>query len=182
MQRHARHWPTVVLSTAVVVAALTGAAFAGSKTTSQVTPAQVRSIAKSVADREIARLASGLTVKSARTASSATSAQGLAMYAQVTSGGGVTTNSQGIAQGNLIRPHKGLYCFVGLSSTPKGGVVTIDSAVPGPGSGGDLGQVGLGRIIHKLVGECPDGTQAYVVTFTPGGDIVDDPFFVVFWS
>jgi hypothetical protein len=182
MKRLAQNWPAIVLATAVVIAAMSGVAFAGSTKTSELTPAQVKKIAKSVADAEVARLAPGLSVRSARTASVATSARAPAMYAQVTSGGGVTTNSQGIAQGNVIRAHAGLYCFVGLSSVPKGGVVTVDSAIPGPGSGGDLAQVGLGRIVHRLVGECPDGTQAYVVTFTPTGEIVDDPFFVVFWS
>ncbi len=185
MKRPIQHARTIVIASAVLASAATGAAFArptaSMSESSQITPAQVKRIARSVADTEIARLAPRLSVKSAQTASSATSASSPALYAQVTGSGAVTTNSQGIVQANVIRPHKGLYCFVGLPSAPKGGVVTIDSAIPGTGSGGDLAQVGLGRIVHRLVGECPTGTQAYVVTFPPDGGVVDDPFFVVFW-
>jgi hypothetical protein len=182
MKRPIRYARTIVIAGALLAAAATAAAFARPTGTSQITPAQVKRIARSVADAEIGRLAPRLSVKSAQTASSATSANAPALYAQVTGSGAVTTNSEGIVQANIIRPHKGLYCFVGLPSAPKGGVVTIDAAIPGTGSGGDLAQVGLGRIVHRLVGECPTGTQAYVVTFTPAGEVVDDPFFVVLWT
>jgi len=104
------------------------------------------------------------------------------VYARVTAGGEVTANSQGIAQANLVKAAKGIYCFVGLASAPKGGVVTIDSNVPGPGSGSDLAQVGLGRLVTRRLDTCPEGTQAYVATFTPATELVDDPFFVLFWN
>ncbi len=175
MKRLIRQSPAIVIATVALVTAVTGAAVAGPvASSSEITPTQVRKIAKSVADAEIARLAPGLSVKSARTATSANSP---AVYAQVTSGGGVTTYSRGIAQGNVVHPEPGFYCFSGLPSAPKGGVVTLDTNVGGGGSGPDLAQVGVGSI-----GRCPAGTQAFVVTFPRDeGPFVDDPFFVVFW-
>jgi hypothetical protein len=76
----------------------------------------------------------------------------------------------------VIHPQTGFYCFSGLRSAPKGGVVTLDTNVPGGGSGPDLAQVGVGSI-----GRCPAGTQAFVATFSLESGFVDDPFFVVFW-
>jgi hypothetical protein len=178
MKRLSRHSWTFVVAIGVLVAAATGATLARPvASTSQITPTQVKRIAKSVADSEISRLAPGLSVKSARTAGSATSANAPALYAQVTSGGAVTTNSQGIVQGNVSHPSPGFYCFSGFPSPPKGGLVTLDTNVPGGGSGPDLAQVGVGSI-----GRCPAGTQAFVAIFPRDeGAFVDDPFFVVFW-
>jgi hypothetical protein len=176
-----RHRWGFVIATVVAVAVVAGSAFARPNgSTAPITAAQAKSIAKAVADREIGRLGPTLSVKTARTAGSATAADAPAMYAQVTAGGTVTTNARGIAQANLVRPRSGLYCFLGLPGVPKGGVAIIDEAIPGPGSGVDLIQFGLGRFTHRI-GSCPEGTQAYVDTFTTAGDLVDDPFFVVLW-
>jgi hypothetical protein len=172
MKRLIRHSPAIALATVALVLALTGTALGSRTATSAaITPGQV----KKIADAEIKRLAPGLSVSSARTADSP------ATYAQVTAAGVVTVNARGIVQANVTRARSGLYCFTGLARVPKGGVAIIDEAIPGPGSGVDLIQVGLGRFVHR-VGNCPDGTQAYVDTFTPTGDLVDDPFFVVLWS
>ena len=174
-----RHFPAIVIAAAALVVAATGTAFGGQFTgAASITPAQVRTIAKSVADAEVTRLAPGLSVKSAKSAVAASSP---AVYAQITAAGVVTVNVRGVAQANVTRARSGLYCFSGLATMPRGGVATIDEAIPGSGSGVDLVQVGLGRFVHK-VGSCPEGTQAYVITFTPAGDLVDDPFFVAFWS
>jgi hypothetical protein len=170
MKRLIRHPWTIVIATVVLVAAATGATLARPvATTSQITPTQVKRIARSVADAEITRLAPGLSVKSATSASSP------ALSAQVTGLGAVTTNSKGIAQENVSHPQRGIYCFSGLRSAPKGGVAILDALPPGA-SGPDLVQVGVGSF-----GRCPAGTQAIVGTFREGGDLVDDPFFVVFW-
>jgi hypothetical protein len=171
MKRLSRHSWMIVIATVVLLAAATGATLARSvaSNTSQITPTQVRRIARSVADAEIARLAPGLSVKSARTANSP------ALYAQVSGVGGVTGNSQGIVQENVSHPRPGIYCFGGLRSAPKGGVAILDALPPGA-SGPDQAQVGVGTF-----GPCPAGTQAVVGTFREGGDLVDDPFFVVFW-
>ncbi len=174
MKRRIRHWWTVAIAAVVLVAAGTGAALARpSSSTSGITPAQVKKIAKSVADAEIARLAPTLSVKNALAADSAISANSPAFYAQVTGAGAVTTNSLGIAQGNVSHPQRGLYCFSGLRSAPKGGVAILDALPPGA-SGANLAQVGVGTFAR-----CPAGTQALVGTIRPdSGDQVDEPFFV----
>jgi hypothetical protein len=175
MKRLIRHSPAIVIATIALGVSITGTAFGSpAKSSSTVTPAQ----AKKIADAEIKRLAPSLSVKSARSAVVASSP---ALYAQVTAQGVVSSNARGVVQANVTRARSGLYCFTGLGSEPKGGVATIDEAIPGPGSGVDLIQVGLGRFVHRI-GNCPEATQAYVDTFTPTGDLVDDPFFVVFWS
>ena len=170
MERLLRHPSTraAAIGVVAVIVLTTGVAFAASgDSASAVTPAQVRKIAKSVADAEIARLAPRLTVASANSP---------AVYAQVTGGGGVTTNSRGVVQGNVVHPQPGIYCFTGLRNAPKGGVATLDMNVLGGGSGVDLAQVGVGPF-----NRCPAGTQAVVATFNPDTGFVDDPFFVVFW-
>jgi hypothetical protein len=159
----------LIVTTAVVIAVVTPAVASPTKE-SAITPSDVRRIAKAVADAEIARLAPGLSVRSAATANST------AMYAQIASGGAVTTNSMGIVQGSVVHPEPGFYCFTKLRNAPKGGVATIDTNVAGGGSGGDLVQVGVGTIRR-----CPAGTQAFVAIFKTEGGFVDDPFFVVFW-
>jgi hypothetical protein len=182
MKDLARHSPAVVIATVALAVAATGTALGGpTRSTATVTPAQAKKIAKSVADAEIKRLAPSLSVKSAQTAAVANVATAPAVYAQVTAAGVVTVNVRGVAQANVTRARSGLYCFSGLAAMPRGGVAIIDEAIPGSGSGVDLVQVGLGRFVHK-VGSCPEGTQAYVITFTPTGELVDDPFFVLFWS
>jgi hypothetical protein len=177
MRHLVRHSSAVVIATAALVVAVTQTAFGGpTRSTSSVTPAQAKKIAKSVADAEITRLAPSLSVKSAETAVSAASAGSPALYAQVTGLGAVTTNSRGVVQQNVSHPKTGIYCFSGLASTPKGGVAILDALPPGA-SGADLAQVGVGTLAA-----CPAGTQAVVGTFAPSGDLANDPFFVVFWS
>ncbi len=171
MKRLSEQLPALVVAIAALIVGLGGVATAGpGRATEGTTPAQVRKIAKGVADAEIARLARGLSVKSALTANAP------ALYAQVTAAGTVTASSRGIVQANVSHPEKGFYCFHGLLRTPKGGVAVIDSNVPGGGSGPDLVQVGASGIRR-----CPDGTQAHVVTFGQEEGFLDDPFFVVFW-
>jgi hypothetical protein len=179
VRRHAPNTLIVGIAAALLTAAAAGVALArpDAAATSPITAAQANRIAKSVADAEITRLAPRLSV------SSAGSATAPALYAQVTAAGAVTGNSHGITQANVVHAAPGFYCFVGLPTAPKGGVVNIDAATPGPGSGPDLAQVGLGRISYGRFGTCPEGTQAYVLTFPRDpGPFVDDPFFVVFWS
>lgn len=177
MKRLVRHSPAVIIAIVALVIAVTGTALGGpTRSTSSVTPAQAKKIAKSVADAEIARLAPTLSVKSAQTAVSATSASAPAMFAQVTGAGAVTGNSQGITQANISHPRAGIYCFSGLPNTPKGGISIIDAFPPG-GQGANITQVGIGSF-----GLCPTA-QAVVATATPiNGFGEDDPFFVVFWS
>jgi hypothetical protein len=94
--------PALVVAIAALIVGLGGVATAGPGRTSEgTTPAQVRKIAKGVADAEIARLARGLSVKSALTANSP------ALYAQVTAAGIVAANSRGIVQANVSHPEKG---------------------------------------------------------------------------
>ena len=113
--------PALAIAAIALLVALTGFATAGpSATTAVVTPAQARAIAKA----EVTRLAPTLSVKSARTALTANSP---AFYAQVTAAGIVTANSRGIAQANVAHPEPGIYCFSGLPSVPKGGLVVVDS-------------------------------------------------------
>ena len=172
MKRLSDQFPALAISVGALVVVMTGVATAGpTGSTAGVTPAQVRKIAKSVADAEVTRLAPTLTVAHARTANAP------ALAAQVTAAGVVTANSRGITQANVIHPEAGIYCFRGLPSVPKGGIVVVDSNASGGGSGGDLAQVGVTSLRR-----CPEGTQAHVGTFPPtGGGLVDDPFFVVFW-
>ena len=172
MRRVLRQWPAVVIATTALAIAVGGQAFAGSAASvAGVTPAQVRQIAKTVANAQITARAPGLTVASARTAG----APGL--YAQVSGAGVVGSNASGISQANVIHPRAGIYCFVGLRTVPKGGVAILDALPPGA-SGADQIQVGIGTF-----GACPAGTQAVVGTFTPGdGFLKDDPYFVMFWS
>jgi hypothetical protein len=169
MQRLFTSLPALVISAGALLVALTGFATAG--TTAGVTPAQVRAIAKTVANAQITTRAPSLSVASARSAGAP------ALYAQVTGAGVVTGNAAGIAQANVVHSRTGVYCFVGLRSAPKGGVAVLDALPPGA-SGPDQAQVGVGTF-----GACPAGTQAVVGTFkSEGGVLVDDPFFVVFWS
>ena len=173
-----RQFPAIAISAGALLVALTGFATAGSNaSTAGVTPAQVRTIARTVANERITARASGLSVASARTANTANAP---AVYAQVTGAGVVTANSRGITQANVSRPEKGLYCFRGFPTVPKGGVVTVDSNASGGGSGPDLAQVGI-----TGPRQCPAGTQAHVATFpveyASNFLLVDDPFFVVFW-
>lgn len=172
MKRLFEQLPALAIAAGALIVALGGAAVASpSRSSEGTTPAQVRKIAKGIADAEIARLAPGLSVKSALAANSP------ALYAQVTAAGIVAANSRGIVQANVSHPEKGFYCFHGLLRTPKGGVAVIDSNVPGGGSGPDLVQVGASGVRR-----CPDGTQAHVVTFGRDDEgFLDDPFFVVFW-
>ncbi|HEU0305002.1 MAG TPA: hypothetical protein VFR32_10535 [Gaiellaceae bacterium] len=193
---------TIGIAAVAAFAAVAGAALAGpSGTTANVTPAQVKKIAKTVAGAEIRRLAPRLSVQNARsahtartaniagragTADTATTAQvattaeaarAPAVYAQVTGAGVVTANARGIGQANVTHPKPGFYCFSGLPFTIRGGLVTVDSNVPGGGSGPDLAQLGLSTVTG-----CPAGTQAHVVIFPRDeGPFVDDPFFVVLW-
>jgi hypothetical protein len=155
-----------------LVVAMTGTAVA--QPDAGVTPAQVRTIAKAVANAEITRRAPALAVRSAITSNAP------ALYAQITASGGVTTNSRGISRGSVVRPAVGFYCFSGLPGVPKGGVATLDTNAAGGGSGVDLAQVGVGTIDSRW-GSCPAGTQAHVVTFNPDTGFADEPFFVVFW-
>jgi hypothetical protein len=169
MKRLGTQVPAIVISAGALLVALTGFATAG--TSASVTPAQVRAIAKTVANAQITARAPSLSVASARTASSP------GMYAQVSGTGVVSANATGVTQANVVHSRTGVYCFVGLRSAPKGGVAVLDALPPGA-SGPDQVQVGVGTF-----GACPAGTQAVVGTFkTDGGDLVDDPFFVVFWS
>jgi hypothetical protein len=161
--------PALVISAAALLVTLTGLATAG--TTAGVTPAQVRAIAKSVANAQITARAPSLSVASARSAGAP------ALYAQVTGTGVITANAAGITQANIVHSRTGVYCFVGLRTAPKGGVAVLDALPPGA-SGPDQAQVGVGTF-----GACPAGTQAVVGTFkSDGGVLVDDPFFVVLWS
>jgi hypothetical protein len=173
-----RQFPAIAISAGALLVALTGFATASpTASTAGVTPAQVRTIAKAVANERITARASTLSVASTRTAATANAP---ALYAQVTGAGVVTANSRGITQANVARPEPGLYCFSGLTTVPKGGLVTVDSNVTGGGSGPDLAQVGITSLRR-----CPAGTQAHVATFpqeyNSNGQLVDDPFFVVFW-
>ena len=172
MKRVLQQWPAVVVASVALVVAVSGQAFAGSSASvAGVTPAQVRQIAKAVANAQITARAPGLSVASARTAGSP------ALYAQVSGAGVVSSNASGISQANVIHPRAGIYCFIGLRSAPKGGVAILDALPPGA-SGADQVQVGIGTL-----GACPAGTQAVVGTFTAGeGFLKDDPFFVAFWS
>ncbi len=168
MRRLTGHPWLIVAAIVALVAAGTGAAALTrpAASTTGITLKQAKKIAKSVADKEISRLAPRLSVKSSN---------GPALYAQVTALGAVTTNSRGIIQQNLSHPKAGIYCFTGLKSAPKGGVAILDALPPGA-SGADLAQVGVGSL-----GSCPAGTQAVVGTFRQNGSSVNDPFFVVFW-
>jgi hypothetical protein len=169
--------PALVIAAIALLVALTGFATAGpDATTASVTPAQARAIAKA----EVMRLAPTLSVKSARTATTALTANSPALYAQVTAAGIVTASSRGIVQANVSHPEPGIYCFSGLPQAPKGGLVVVDSNANGGGSGPDLAQVGI-----TTLRRCPGGSggQAHVATFArdEGGPFLDDPFFVVFW-
>ena len=174
MKQLIRQSPAILVATAALVVAVTGTAVAGpTATDAGITTAQVRKIAKAVAGAEVTSRSPGLSVASARTANAPT------LYAQVTAAGVVTGNSRGITQALVTHPtapRAGFYCFSGLRSTPKGGVVTLDANVSGGGSGTSLAQVGLGTIR-----DCPEQTQAFVVTFDPSTGFVDEPFFVAFW-
>jgi hypothetical protein len=164
-----RQGPALVVAAAALLMALTGFATAG--TTAGVTPAQVRAIAKSVANAQITARAPSLSVASAKSAGAP------ALYAQISGAGVVEANSAGIAQANVVHSRTGVYCFLGLRNAPRGGVAVLDALPPGA-SGPDQAQVGVGTF-----GACPAGTQAVVGTFeSDGGVLVDDPFFVVFWS
>jgi hypothetical protein len=167
MRRLIAQSPAIAISAVALLVALTGCAIAGtSATTAGPSPAQIRKIAAS----EIARLAPTLSVRSAK------SANAPALYARI-SGAGVVTSGSGITQANVIHPRAGIYCFKGLRSAPKGGVAVLDALPPGA-SGPEQVQVGVGTL-----GACPAGTRAVVGTFkVEGGDLVDDPFFVLFWS
>jgi hypothetical protein len=157
--------PALGIAAIALLVALTGFATAGPSATTTVTPSQVRAIAKA----EVVRLAPTLSVRSSKIANSP------ARVARI-SGAGVVTNAVGIAQGNVVHPRAGVYCFKGLRTAPKGGVAVLDALPPGA-SGADQVQVGVGTF-----GACPAGTQAVVGAFkVPSGDLVDDPFFVAFW-
>ncbi len=174
MKRLSTQIPAIGIAAGLLLVALSGLAYAGpTATTAGVTPAQARSIARA----EVIRLAPTLSVRSARTATTALVANSPALYAQVTAAGVVTANSRGIARANVTHPEPGIYCFSGLPSVPKGGLVVVDSNASAGGSGPDLAQVGV-----TSLGRCPGGAQAHVATFPPDyGKLVDDPFFVVFW-
>lgn len=175
MKRLRMQVPALAISAGALLVALTGFATAGpSAPQAGVTPAQARAIARA----EIRRLAPTLSVKSARTATTALTANSPALYAQVTAAGIVTANSRGIAQSNVSHPQTGIYCFSGLPQAPKGGLVIVDSNASAGGSGPDLAQVGVTGL-----GRCPAGAQAHVGVFgrDEGSPFFDDPFFVVFW-
>jgi hypothetical protein len=172
MKRIAKNWPVLALAVVATAIAVTSQAFAGPSTPAAgVTPAQVRQIAKAVANAQITARAPSLAVASARSAG----APGL--YAQVSGAGVVSSNASGISQANVIHPREGIYCFVGLRNAPRGGVAILDALPPGA-SGANQIQVGVGTL-----GACPAGTQAVVGTFTPAdGVLANEPFFVTFWS
>ena len=174
MKRLSDQLPALVLATGALLVALTGYATASPNASSAgVTPKQARAIAKA----EVMRLAPTLTVRSARTATTALTANAPALYAQVTAAGIVTANSRGIAQANVTHPETGIYCIGGLATAPKGGLVVIDSNASAGGTGLDLAQVGVTGLRR-----CPAGAQAHVATFgRDEGPFLDDPFFVVFW-
>lgn len=166
-----QQWPALLIAAVALGIALTSQALAGGTVSTAVTPAQVRQIAKAVANAQITARAPSLSVASARSAAAP------AMYAQVSGAGVVSSNASGITQANVIHPRSGVYCFVGLRSRPRGGVAILDALPPGA-SGANLTQVGIGTF-----GPCPAGTQAVVGTFTPGdGALEDEPFFVMLWS
>jgi hypothetical protein len=167
MNRLLRSSWTIVIAIVLLGAVATGVALARPVAqTAQITPAQVKRIAKSVADAEIARLGPRLSVASANSP---------ALYAQVSRAGTLSGNSKGIAQGNISHPEPGLYCFSGLGNAPKGGMAILDALPPGA-AGPDGVQVGIGSF-----GRCPTGTQALVATFEGEGTLVDDAFIVTFW-
>lgn len=166
-----RQLPAIAISSAALLVALSGFATAGpNATTAGVTPAQVRTIAKTVSNAQITARAPSLSVASARSAGAP------ALYAQVSGGGVVSSNAAGISQANVVHPRTGVYCFLGLRNAPRGGMAILDALPPGA-SGADEVQVGVGTF-----GLCPAGTQAVVGTATtPDGFLNDDPFFVTFW-
>jgi hypothetical protein len=146
----------MVIAILALIAAVTGAAVAGSGTP----------ITKKKAKKIVRTLAPKLSVKSAGSAGS------LKMYAQVTKGGALTANSAGI--GKVTHSIAGVYCLSGLAAAPKGGVATVDFN----GGGDEWAQFGLGTF-----GGCPGGTQAFVVTIPNTTDTFTDAgFFVTIWS
>jgi len=163
--------PALGIAAIALLVGLSGFATAGPNATTAVTPAQVRQIAKTVANAQITARAPRLSVATAR------SARAPGLYAQVSGGGVVSSNASGISQANVIHPREGIYCFTGLRNAPKGGVAVLDALPPGA-SGADLIQVGIGTLAA-----CPAGTQAVVGTFTPvDGILANEPFLVMFWS
>ena len=164
MTRLVRNRWTIVTAMVALLAGATGATFAHSSAGApRITPAQV----KRIADAEIRRLAPTLTVKSARSP---------ALYAHVSGGGNISGSAQGISVANISHPSRGIYCFSGLSTAPKGGLAVLDALPPGA-SGPNLAQVGVGSFSR-----CPSGTQAIVATFSASEGFTDDAFIVMFWS
>jgi hypothetical protein len=160
-----RQTPAMVIAILALIAALTGAAVAspGATTSAALTKKKVKKIATNVANARIAALAPTLDVRSAGTA---TTANSLTMFAQVTATGGLTGNTRGF--GSVSHPFTGIYCFTGLARTPTGGAATVDYN----DSGNQFAQFGLGVGISG----CPAGTQAFVGTFTGNAG-----FFVEMW-
>jgi hypothetical protein len=165
----------MVIAVLALVAAVGGAAVASpTASTSKLTKKDKKKV-RSIADSEIAKLAPGLTVKSATTA---TTANNLAMRAHVTANDGANTVaiSNNVGIGGVTRVFEGGFCLTGLAATPRGGVVTIDY----DNSFFETAQIGFDD--PGSFG-CPGGTGAYVFTFDTAGQSGDDAgFYVTLWS
>lgn len=108
-----------------------------------------------------------------------TPAEGDARYAQASSASSqayaevrgttvVSANSKNIAQGNLLNPEPGLFCFSGLSFTPRNAVATFVS----------LGGVIQTRLANGLTSACT-GAQAQVITTNSGGSFANVDFMIL---
>lgn len=95
-------------------------------------------------------------------------------------GGGLVdlANSKNLAQGNVVSPGPGIYCFFGLTFSPKNMIVTIQRPLVS----------GSGSRPSALVGDdgtappalCPGAEQASVVTQNAAGANENTSFYVVF--
>lgn len=105
------------------------------------------------------------------TVPSAASAQPVS-FAQVSEDGVLNpANSKNVG---AVKHNANEYCFSGIPFAPKGGNATVDFN----DSGFDYAQVGLGN--HN--GNCPTGTQAFVVTLNSENTADEAGFFVTFYG
>jgi hypothetical protein len=166
MLRGKRPSPAMVVAVLALSLAVVGTAAAGVATISAFSHKEKRQV-KKIANKQIRKKASGLSVQQAE---SADSLRGLA-YARINGNGTLTAQSKGISQANVTKDGPGDYCISGLSPAPKGVTATLDWGAP-------FGAQIYARLPADLAGHC-QGKQVAVTTYDSANTATDMPIYVV---
>jgi hypothetical protein len=174
-------------ATAVAAVLIAGTAFAGGSLTAAdagapkaITRAQVKKIAKKVADKEISKQAPNLSVGHAGSADFATSAGVAASAAKLGTSTVKTFSAQVLASGTPV-----VLMTVGpltLTGSCTAGVPVLDAASSAGGqlrfsyidSAGGVGHSGSNNLVTITVNATPSGTGSFDYTTGPGAGSATD--------